>query len=83
MYCVYYQAHVEKKEAWFFVAVLRSYEHLVFDRTYDKAESIFEFFVPEHNEIEFVKLMHYFIKQNTITYFEHLPHRLLTPGETV
>lgn len=83
MYCAYYQAHVEKKEAWFFVAILRSYEHLAFDRTYNKEESIFEFFVPENNEREFVKLMHYFVAHQTISYFEQLPNRLLTPGETV
>jgi Domain of unknown function (DUF4911) len=83
MLCLYYQAQVPRKQVWFLVAILRSYEHLAFDRTLDKAESIFEFFVPSDNEQEFIKLMDYFLQSSVITYVKKLPHRLLTPGEQV
>lgn len=49
-YCSYYQAHIKRPYCWFLVAVLRSFEHVAFDRTIDKNNSIFEFFVPHDTE---------------------------------
>ncbi len=83
MYCAYYQAYVKESECWFLVAVLRSFEHLAFDRTVDKEKSIFEFFVPEANERIFLELMEFFKQAEVVKQFEKLPNRLMSPEETV
>lgn len=82
-YCSYYRAHVVKKETWFFVAILRSYEHLAFDRTFDKGEGIFELFVTDDVEDFFVDLLKNFHKTGVVTAFEKLPNRLLDPSQSV
>jgi len=79
IYCQYYQAKIKKQECSFFVAILRSFEHLCFDRTFDKEESIFEFFIPEYNEQYFLKLMNYFIKLEIVVNLQKLENRLLDP----
>ena len=75
MYCKYYQAQVIKNKAWFFVGAIRSFEHLAFDRTFNKEHSIFEFFVPKELEKYFLDVMHYFEKQGIISNFSKLPNR--------
>lgn len=75
-YCSYYQAHITEKDAWFLVALLRSFEHLAFDRTLSKSESIFEFFVPEGQEHTFLELMHALEAQHVVTGLKKLPNRL-------
>lgn len=82
-YSQYYQAHVKTKECCFFVAILRSCEHLTFDRTFDTKASIFEFLVPEKNEAAFLNLMNYFIKNNIVTDLKKLPNRLINPDAEV
>jgi hypothetical protein len=77
MYCKYYQAHVLRHKAWFFVGALRSFDHLVFERTYDKEKSIFEFFVPNQLEKYFLDLIAYFQEKNIVTEFVELPNRFL------
>ena len=79
-YCSYFQALVSKKDTWFFVATVRSYEHLRFDRTFDKETGMFEFFVPEGYEKQFVKLMDYYLQQGVIKDLQKLPNRLMTEG---
>ena len=54
-WCAYYRAIIKKEECWFLTATLRSFEHLCFDRTYDKSISQFEFFVPQELEHFFVQ----------------------------
>jgi len=83
MYCSYFQAKISKQDAWFFVAVLRSWEHLVLDRTIDKQESIFEFFVPSCLEDQFLDLMHYFEKEGIVSDLKKLSNRLADPSATV
>jgi hypothetical protein len=83
LYCSYYQAHVTEKETWFFVATLRSFEHLAFDRTLDKATSTFEFFVPTDLEATFVSLMAHFTSVGIVSNFTQLPNRLLDPSQEV
>lgn len=75
--CSYYQAQVNRELVWFMVATLRSFEHLCFDRTLLKDESVFEFFVPQHNEQLFVELMNYYQNESIITKVQKLPNRLL------
>lgn len=82
-YCLYYQARIEEKECWFLVAILRSFEHLTFDRTVDKEASIFEFFVPVDNERIFLELMQFLKEKGVVKEVHKLPNRLLNPEEIV
>lgn len=75
MYCKYYQAHILRNKVWFFAAALRNSDHLVFERTYDKAESIFEFFIPEKLEPYFLELMLYFENAGVVSQLKQLPNR--------
>ncbi len=83
MYCAYYQAHVRPEETWFFTAVLRSYEHLAFDRTLVPKEGLFEFFVPEDLEHYFLEIMQYFEQCHIISNITKLPNRLENPQESL
>lgn len=82
-YSIYYQAHVKEKDTWFLVATLRSFEHLVFDRTLSKETRTFEFFVPPAQEETFSSLMQYYTREGIVTNLVKLPNRLLDPSETV
>jgi len=53
-YCKYFQAQINPEACWFFVAAIRSFEHLAFDRIFDKATSTFEFLVLEHHTVPFI-----------------------------
>ncbi len=81
-YCSYYQAKISRRECWFFVAVLHSYDHLSFDRTLDIENSIFEFFVPESTEPYFLEAIQQMIDIDLVSDFKKLPNRL-QEGETV
>lgn len=80
LYCSYYQAAVKRQETWFLTAVLRSYEHLAFDRTLDVERGIFEFFVPSSGEQLFQELMAEFGRQGLVTDVVKLPNRLMDPS---
>ena len=82
-YCKYYQAQVKRSECWFFAAILRSFEHMAFDRTLDLKNSIFEFFVPDAMEDQFLSLMDYFQDAGIVSNLQKLPNRLLDPKEIV
>jgi hypothetical protein len=77
MLCLYYHAQVAKEKVWFFVGALRSFEHLVFDRTFDKERSIFEFLVPEDLNKYFLDLMEYFINEDIVYNLHKLPNRFV------
>lgn len=81
--CSYYQAVVERSLCWYVVAILRSFEHTVFDRTLHVAESRFEFFVPVSMEPAFCEIMDYFQKQGLVSDLKKLPNRLTEFGESV
>jgi hypothetical protein len=74
--CLYYQAKLVRAQVWFVVGILRSYEHLVFERTLDKQSSMFEFFVPVAGEHYFLELMQLFEQQGFVSNLEKLPNRL-------
>ncbi|HEV2601099.1 MAG TPA: hypothetical protein VGT41_02270 [Candidatus Babeliales bacterium] len=82
-YCSYYQATIKRKECWFFVAILHSYDHLCFDRTLDIDQSIFEFFVPASNEQNFLAVMQEFEAIGIVSNFKKLPNRLAIPDSDV
>lgn len=71
-HCSYYQATVERSKMWFLVAVLRSFEHLAFDRTLDKHEHLFEFYVPQDLEHYFLEVMDYFQHEKIVVNLQKL-----------
>jgi hypothetical protein len=83
LYSSYYQARVEKSQTWFVVGVLRSFEHLVFDRTIDKERGIIEYYVPADLEQYFLEVMEYFAAHNIVHDLVKLPNRLQDPQEEV
>jgi len=82
-YCLYYRAKIERELCWVVTSVLRYSEHLVFDRCYDKDQSIFEFFVAPDFEDVFLSIMHKFQEKGVTHYFEKMENRLLDPNEQV
>jgi len=74
-FCHYFQALVIKQKTWFFVATLRGFEHLCFDRTLEKSEGRFEFFVPASGKDTFIKLMRWYESQGIVSDFQELPNR--------
>jgi len=79
----YYQAFIKKDGCGFLVSVLRSFEHLVFDRTLEKSTNHFEFFVPQGNEETFLALMDFFTSEGIVLKLEKKPNRLSDPHEPV
>ncbi len=82
-YCSYYQARVVEKDCWFLVAIMRSFEHLAFDRTFDKGTSTFEFFVPQDLEQTFLELMDFFKAEGIVQELCSLPNRLIDPQAVI
>lgn len=82
-YCTYYQALVKRQETWFLTAILRSYEHLAFDRTLDAEKGLFEFFVPPREEQKFEELMAEFARRGIVSQMVKLPNRLADPSAQV
>lgn len=82
-YCSYYQATIKRQDCWFLTSIIRSFEHVAFDRTVDVHNSVFEFFVPESMEAEFLDIMRYFQKHDIATNLVKLPNRLMDPSEAV
>ena len=75
-YCIYYQAVVNREQCWFVAGTLRSFDHLMFDRTIVKETNLFEFLVPPLNEPYFLKIMDYFQSKGLVTQLTRLPNRL-------
>lgn len=82
-YCSYYQALVDRTNTWFLVAVLRSFEHCAFDRTYDAQKSMFEFFVPEDTEQTFLDVISYLQQEGIVFSYTKMPNRLMDPQAEV
>lgn len=77
--CIYYQAAVKRDECWKLTALLRSFEHVCFDRTVDKEKSVFEFFVPSGMESIFLNIMEHFKLIGLISDLQQLPNRMIDP----
>ncbi|MFZ5953598.1 MAG: hypothetical protein ACOYT8_00695 [Candidatus Dependentiae bacterium] len=82
-YCSYYQANISKSEVWYVTAILRSFEHVAFDRTIDVQESRFEFYVAPDLELVFLHIMNHFIQKGLVTKLEKLPNRLMDPSQVL
>ena len=76
-HCNFYQAELDRSRIWFFVATLRSFEHLAFDRAFDPKESKFEFFVPQDNADFFENLINYYLKIGVVIKITKLENRFL------
>lgn len=83
MYSLYFQAQVVPKDTWFLVAILRSFEHLQFDRTYDKTTGTFEFLVPQAHEKYFLEIMNYFQQEGIVLTLEKIRNRFEDPAAQV
>jgi hypothetical protein len=82
-FSVYYQATIVRSQAWFVVAVLKSFDHVALDRAYNVEETIFEFFVPAEMEPAFLEVMHYLQQESLVYNLAKLPNRLEDATQTV
>lgn len=82
-YCLYYQANIVRADTWYVTAVLRSFEHLCFDRTLGKEAGLFEFYVPEKHENYFLEIMRDFQAEGMVHHLRKMENRLLNPEETL
>jgi len=80
-YSIYYQAIVYRSKTWQLVSILRSFEHLAFDRTLEKniseELSLFEFFIPLELENYFIELMNYFKSKKIVKDFKIEKNRFI------
>lgn len=81
-YCNYYQAIIDRAQTLGTISILKSFDHLCFDRTLDAASGLFEFFVPESQEDFFLRLMAYFEKEGAVSNLKQVPNRL-AQGESI
>ncbi|MFA5074596.1 MAG: hypothetical protein WC436_00670 [Candidatus Babeliales bacterium] len=77
MYCQYYQSHTQKNKTWFIIGCFKAENNIAFVRTLNKQNSILEFFVPEEQEIYFLKLMNYLLQNKYLLDYQKMPNRLL------
>lgn len=77
-YSIYYQAHVQKELCWMVTATVRYLDHVAFDRTVDKAGSIFEFYVAPDLEPEFLSVANRLLQRGVFLTLEKLPNRLIS-----
>ena len=82
-YCPYYTANVDRHQSYFFVAIIKAYDNMVFDRTIDLETSLFEFFVAPDYEEQFLSVMATFETQGLVSNLSKLPNRLQNPHELV
>lgn len=76
-YSIYYQAKVQKELCWLVTSTMRFCEHVAFDRTVEKDDSIFEFFVAPDMETEFLDVAHKLLKRRVFLDLQKLPNRLI------
>lgn len=74
-YSIYYQAHVQKELCWLVTASVRFCEHVAFDRTIDKQESLFEFFVSPDLEDVFLDVAKKLLDRGVLLDLKKLPNR--------
>lgn len=76
-YSLYYQARVQKELCWMVTASLRFCEHVAFDRTVEKDDSIFEFFVAPDLESVFLDVAQKLLDRGVFLDLQKLPNRLI------
>ena len=78
MYSSYFTAHVPPRDCYFVIALLKSYDHLVFVRTLNVDQSILEFFVSPAQEPEFLEIMQGFVTKGMAVDVQKKPNRLIS-----
>lgn len=73
--CHYYQARVDKKRAWFVMGVFRNEDNIAFVRALDGGNEIFEFFVPEGFEKNFLPIIKHLEDNGYLSEFIKMPNR--------
>lgn len=77
MYCKYYQSQVLRKKTWFLSAVFRNESNLTFARALEDSENnIWEFFVPQDQEEQFLKILNSLKEKSVVVSFEKKKNRL-------
>jgi hypothetical protein len=77
LFSLYFQAHVKKELCWMVSSTLKYVDHVAFDRTIEKEESLFEFFVSPDREDDFLDMMDKLAKIGVILTLQKLPNRLI------
>ena len=77
-YSSYYQVHVQKEFSWIVTSYMRFHEHVAFDRTLDKQEAIFEFFVAPDLEDVFLEAANKLLKKKIFLDVQKLPNRMIS-----
>ena len=75
-YSVYYQARVQQELCWMVTSTMRFSDHVAFDRTVDKENSVFEFFVSPDLEHVFLDVAHKLMEQGVILDLKKMENRL-------
>lgn len=83
MFCIYYQAIIDRKKTWLLVGALRSCEGMVFERTVNKERNQFEFFVPSSMQKIFLSVMDHFIVLGIVHDLVQLPNRFEVNTNTI
>ena len=81
MYSEYYQAESLRVKTWFVMGCLRNESNLVFFRTIDSKQNLFECFVSKECEDRFLDVMSYLGDRGYVFNLQKKENRLLT--ETV
>ena len=77
-YCHYYQAQVPNpKNHIFLVGSLKYFDNMCFDRTLDKENNLFEFFVPDSQKEQFLRIMKRLEKKGIVKDLTNLPNRFM------
>ncbi len=74
---LYFQAHVKKEFCWIVSSTLRFTEYVAFDRTVDKDQSIFEFFVAPDLLDVFLDVILKLQQEGIVFDFVQLPNRFI------
>ncbi|MDP3889011.1 MAG: hypothetical protein Q8Q25_00515 [bacterium] len=82
-YCCYYRAEVSRPYCWFVIAVLKSFDNVSLNRTFDREHSVVEFFVPADMEPHFLSIIKYLQEHDYIHNAQKLPNRLSDPAQKV
>jgi len=82
-YSLYFQAHVQKEFCWIVSSTLKYVDGVAFDRTLNKYESLFEFFVSPDLENSFLDIMQKLIKRGVILDVQKMPNRLMLQSQNI
>ena len=80
---LYYTANIDRHQSYYFVAIIKAFDNMVFDRTIDVEQSLFEFFVAPAYEQLFLDVMARFAKEGLVANLQQSENRLIDPEQTV